>query len=266
MESYRLLMIGAGRMAEAIISGLQNQNPSLFSSVTVANQTDERRLINLAKKYNVHTTTDWRDVINEVDVVVSAVPPQAHSTILEDLDSIGYKKLFITVAAGVDPTFMESKISEGTPVCWMMPNTAAQVKKSMTTYVCGRFVNDDHRTIIHHLLESIGDYAELSEEQVHDLTAVTGSAPAFLYLFCEALEEAAVSYGLDEKQAKLLVTKMISGSAEMLETGITANELRDQVTSPGGSTAAGVEVLEKGHFTELVQNAVKATNTHARGK
>ncbi|WP_257346965.1 pyrroline-5-carboxylate reductase [Pseudalkalibacillus decolorationis] len=266
MKSYRLLMIGAGRMAEAIISGLTNQSQSMFSTITVANRSDENRLIELAEKYDIHTTTDWKSVISEADVIVSAAPPQAHDAILDVLSSVDFNKLFVTVAAGVDPTYMESKLPESTPVCWIMPNTAAQVQKSMTTYVCGHFVNAEQRGIIHHLLESIGEFEELTEEQVHDLTAITGSAPAFLYLFGEALEQAAVAYGLSGNQARKLVTNMISGSAAMLESGVEANELRDQVTTPGGSTAAGVEVLENGSFIKLVQKAVSATNAHARGK
>jgi pyrroline-5-carboxylate reductase len=264
VKTNRILMIGAGRMAEAIVSGLVKQNNPTLSTIMVTNKTNENRLQELAKRYDVHTKNDWRTCIDDIDVIVLAVPPDAHDALLKELASHVNKQLIITVAAGIDPTFMEARLPQGTPVCWMMPNTSAQIQKSMTTYVYGRYVDNAHREIIHYFLEAIGDYEELTEEQVHELTAITGSAPAFLYLFSEALEEAALSYGISKKQARKLVTKMVSGSAAMLETEHTSSELREQVTTPGGSTAAGVDVLLKHRYSEIIQEAVKATNAHAR--
>jgi pyrroline-5-carboxylate reductase len=251
-------------MAEAIISGIQLQNTTNQTALTVTNKTDEKRLQLLSKRYGVHTVDDWRKSINEIDVIVLAAPPDAHDELLGELIAYVKDQLIITVAAGIDPTYMEARLPKGTPVCWMMPNTAAQVQKSMTTYVCGKYVTPEHREVIHYILESIGEHEELSEEQVHDLTAITGSAPAFLYLFCEALEASAASYGLSEKQARKLVTHMVSGSASMLETEHTSSELREQVTTPGGSTAAGLNRLLEQGFKEGIQEAIKATNAHAR--
>jgi pyrroline-5-carboxylate reductase len=251
-------------MAEAIISGIQVHNTANQIALTVTNKTDKKRLERISKRYGVHTVDDWRTSIEEMDVIVLAAPPDAHDVLLKDLTDYVRNQLIITVAAGIDPTYMEARLPHGTPVCWMMPNTAAQVQKSMTTYVCGEYVNSEHREVILYILNSIGEHEELSEEQVHDLTAITGSAPAFLYLFCEALEEAAETYGLSKLQARKLVTQMVSGSASMLQTENTSNELRDQVTTPGGSTAAGISRLIEQGFKEDIQEAVTATNAHAR--
>ncbi|RXJ04111.1 pyrroline-5-carboxylate reductase [Anaerobacillus alkaliphilus] len=259
-----ILMIGAGRMAEAIISGLMKQNNNL--RLTVANQTDDVKRLELAKKYNINETSDWRTAVEQSDIIISAAPPSAHEGLFQELSPLINKQLVITVAAGIDTTFMQGHLPEGTPVCWIMPNTAAQLQASISTFVCGHYVTNEHRQIIEMILAAIGDYEELTEEQVHDLTAVTGSAPAFLYLFCEALEKAAVSYGISQEQARKLVTKMVAGSAQMLEAGYPPSDLREQVTTPGGSTAAGVSVLNEGNFTELIGAAVKATNEHARGR
>ncbi len=264
MEKYRLLVIGAGRMAEAVTSGLLSQEESLFSTILVANRSDQGRLETFAKKYDVEVTSDWKSAIPQSDVILLAAPPNAHEKLFHELSSRLDDQLILTVAAGIDPTYMDSQLPDGTPVCWLMPNTAALVQKSMTTYTCGRYVDHTHRKIIEHILDAIGDYEELTEQQVHDLTAITGSAPAFLYLITEALEEAARAYGLTDEQAQRLVTKMISGSAAMLETTTPASELRDQVTTPGGSTAAGIEVLEQSDLKKVIQHAVYATNEHAR--
>lgn len=260
----KLLMIGAGRMAEAIISGLIENNAGL--DITVSNNTDQERLNVLAKRFKIKTATDWRSVVNQTDVIISAAPPSAHDTIFDQLAPLLTGQLVITVAAGVDITFMEANLPQGTPVCWIMPNTAAQQQKSISTFVCGHHVGDEQRKTIEMILASIGDFEEFSEQQVHDLTAITGSAPAFLYLFCEALEEAATSYGLSQEQAQKLVTEMVAGSAAMLEAGNSPSELREQVTTPGGSTAAGLKMLENAQFKELLTMAVQATNSHARGK
>lgn len=260
-----ILMIGAGRMAEAIISGLREpKNENMI--ITVTNHTDKERRIALVEKYGIHEANDWRLVVGEADVIISAAPPSSHERLFQDLSPLLNGQLVITVAAGIDTTYMQAHLPEGTPVCWIMPNTAAQLQASMSTFVCGHFVSSEHRLVIEMILAAIGDYEELTEEQVHDLTAVTGSAPAFLYLFCEALEEAAVRYGVSSEQARKLVTKMVAGSAAMLEAGHAPSELRKQVTTPGGSTAAGLTVLGEANFSELISAAVKATNEHARGR
>jgi pyrroline-5-carboxylate reductase len=260
-----LLMIGAGRMAEAIISGITGQKNNTMT-ITVTNNTDDTRRLALAKKYGINEESDWRTVVDDADVIISAAPPSSHERLFQDLSPLLNGQLVITVAAGIDTTFMEAVLPEGTPVCWIMPNTAAQLQVSISTFVCGHYVSSEHRKIIEMILTAIGDFEELTEEQVHDLTAVTGSAPAFLYLFCEALEESAVRYGVSKEQARKLVTKMVAGSAAMLEAGHPPAKLREQVTTPGGSTAAGLQVLEEGKFSELIGAAVKATNQHARGR
>ncbi|MGO4886853.1 pyrroline-5-carboxylate reductase [Anaerobacillus sp. MEB173] len=259
-----ILFIGAGRMAEAIISGIVQQDQSTISSITVANHSDANRLKELENRYGINAVTDWKSPLENVNIIILASPPDTHESLLTELSAYLNKQLVITVAAGIDPTFMEQQLPEGTPVCWIMPNTAAQVQKSMSTFVCGKNVTNEHRKIIIHLLKTFGTYEELTEEQVHNLTAITGSAPAFLYLFCEALEEAAVSYGISSAQARKLVTNMVAGSAAMLEAGYSPYELREQVTSPGGSTAAGLQVLNEHGYRDMLQAAVKATNEHAR--
>ncbi len=259
-----ILMIGAGRMAESIISGLLKQNGEL--SITVANHSDDVKRIELANKFKIHETNNWSTAVEASEIIISAAPPSAHEQLFKELSPILNKQLVITVAAGIDTTFMQAHLPEGTPVCWIMPNTAAQLQASMSTFVCGHYVTSEHREVIEMILSAIGDYEELTEEQVHDLTAVTGSAPAFLYLFCEALEEAALIYGVSQEQARKLVTQMVAGSAQMLEAGFAPRDLRDQVTTPGGSTAAGISVLNDGNFTELIGEAIKATNEHARGR
>ncbi|MCA1030274.1 pyrroline-5-carboxylate reductase [Bacillus timonensis] len=263
MKKQRMLIIGAGRMAEAIIEGVLVRESDQFELI-VTNSGNKQKLRKLSDKFNIQTELDWYKIVSKVDVILIAAPPNVHEELLKQLSTLISDQLIVTIAAGIDPTYLQARLPKGTPVCWMMPNTAAKVQKSMTTYVCGAHVTDSHREIIHCILNSIGESEELSEEEVHDLTAITGSAPAFLYTFVEALVESSKTYGIKEEQARNLVINMVSGSAKMLQTEGTPSELKDQVTTPGGSTAAGLDILSQHHFKEILKKAVEATNAHAR--
>ncbi|UTR15666.1 pyrroline-5-carboxylate reductase [Salipaludibacillus sp. LMS25] len=259
-----LLVIGAGRMAEAIISGLVAKEKNRFSSITVSNASNMQRLDRLKRTYGVHVTQDAIGKAASHDVILLAAPPEAHDHLLEQLKEVIDHQLVLTVAAGVDPAYIEARLSTGTPVAWIMPNTAAGIGQSMSTFTCGKYVDNHHRIIIDYILSSIGESEELSAEKVHDLTAITGSAPAFLYAFALGLEEAAVNYGVNRKQARMLVIQMLKGSVSMLEHNGDPQLLMDQVASPGGSTAKGIEILNEQGFASILKEAVRATNNHAR--
>lgn len=266
MEKTNILMIGAGRMAEAVISGLIAKETSEIGKITVANRSDTGKLTELEKKYGVNTSSDWEGDMAGHNVIVLASPPGTQD---EQLRKIGERlsgQLIITVAAGIDTDYMESRLPDGAAVCWIMPNTAAQIGKSMSIYSIGQFVTEDQKKTISLILSAIGYGEELSNEQVHNLTAVTGSAPAFLYSFAEGLEKAAAENGVTKEQARELVIKMLSGSAAMLEAGFDPGDLQRQVASPGGSTAEGLKVLEEAKFHELIGEAVEAVNRHARSQ
>ncbi|HEU4964510.1 MAG TPA: pyrroline-5-carboxylate reductase dimerization domain-containing protein, partial [Bacilli bacterium] len=168
------------------------------------------------------------------------------------------------VAAGVGVKMLEENLPSGTPVAWVMPNTAAMLGESMSLYALGQHATDKHRDVLQMILRSIGEALECTEEQIHNLTAISGAAPAFLYRVAEVLQETAMGFGLDERAAQLLVTQMFSGSAKMMQTGTPAATLRDQVTTPGGATAAGLRVLEERGLPKMFEDAVHATNARSK--
>ncbi len=260
----KILFIGAGRMAEAIFSGLLTYKKEYIDEIIVTNRTDEQRLINLKEKYGVTTSTKWQDEVAHVDIIILAMPPEAHKEILEDLSLWIKGQLVVTIAGGIGIQLLENILPEETPVAWIMPNTAANISQSMSLYTFGKAVKEKHRQELELVLTGIGDAELCTEQQIHDLTAITGSAPAFLYRFAEALEQSALEYGVTKDQARKLVTQMIYGSAAMLKEGHAPHELRDQVTSPGGSTAAGIEVLDQNQFTNIIEQAVIATQKKAQ--
>ncbi|ARK28994.1 Pyrroline-5-carboxylate reductase [Halalkalibacter krulwichiae] len=263
MKDIHILFIGAGRMAEAIFSGILQKEKDIH--ITVSNEKDVQRLKSLKEQYEINTTTDWLSVLHEVDVVLLACPPSAHDEVLTKMNThIRSNQFVITVAAGIGPSTLERYLTDKTPVAWLMPNTAADVGKSMSIYAFGKHVKNEHVVHFNKIVSAIGASEQLSEQQVHDLTAITGSAPAFLYHFIESLEDSAHTYGITKKQARKLVTEMIIGSAAMLDKHRDPMKLRDQVTSPGGATAAGLSLLAENQFATLINKAVQATNERAK--
>ncbi|MFC0273901.1 pyrroline-5-carboxylate reductase [Metabacillus herbersteinensis] len=260
-----MLLIGAGRMAEAIISGLVNTSRNNIEDIFVSNRSDKQRLKLLQEKYQVVPVEDWKSTVDKANIIVLAMPPEAHELILEELSELIDNQFIVTIAAGMGPTKLERKLPSNTAVAWIMPNTAAEIGESISLYCFGKHVEDSYLSHLKLLLNAIGESQLCTEQQIHDLTAITGSAPAFFYLFTESLIEKAQEYGISKEVAKNLVSQMMYGSASMLKAGKQPSELREQVTTPGGATAEGLKVLDNGDFSKLISDAVVATNHKARG-
>jgi pyrroline-5-carboxylate reductase len=261
MNKQRILFIGAGRMAEAIFSGLVQRKAEHIEEIIISNRRNQAHLDAMQERYGVTTTTRWQDHVAGADVVLLAMKPGDHLAVLQELAPLIEGQFVVTVAAGVGTRLLEDHLPEGTPVAWVMPNTSAQVGEAISIYTYGAHAKPDHKQVLEMILDGIGDFVECTEEQIHNLTAITGSAPAFLYRFAEILEEAATSFGVTSEQARKMVVQMLYGSATMLkETGIAPALLRDGVTTPGGATAAGLRVLEEQGLPNMLKDAVDATN------
>jgi pyrroline-5-carboxylate reductase len=273
MHTKRILFIGAGRMAQAMISGMIEDMTSSLNrgkprdhvewNITVSNRANAERLAEVQQRFGVHTTADWQDKAANADVIVLAIPPGEHPNTLAELATIVQNPFIITVAGGIGISPLEKALPAGTPVAWVMPNTAASIGQSMTLFTCGTSTTQAHRDMLGCILQGIGPVQECTEQQIHDLTAITGSAPAFLYRMAQEMNSLAVGFGMSEASARNLVAQMFYGSACMLNSMEDPAILEDEVTSPGGSTAAGIQVLEASNFANLVREAVLATNRRA---
>lgn len=264
MENSSILFIGAGRMAEAIIAGIHKISNKKFEKVYASNRSNSDRLQVLADTYGVIPIHDWNEIISKVDIIVLAIPPQEHEIIVKKLNQVMTNQFIITIAAGIGPSVLEEWLP-AKAVGWIMPNTAAEIGHSISLYTFGKFVTESHKNQMLQLVDSIGPSQFCTEKEIHELTAVTGSAPAFMYLFVESLIEMTGKFGVSKQISQKLVTEMVIGSAEMLKAGKSPRELREQVTTPGGATAEGISILMSGGFTELIQKAVVATNKKAKG-
>lgn len=261
LDKQHVLFIGAGRMAQAIIEGLKNKEEF---GILVTNNGNNERLSFVRETFNVETTDNWKTEADRMDIIVLAMPPEAHESILKELSGLINGQLVMTVAAGIKPSFLEGKLPHKTPVVWVMPNTAAKIGRSITLFAVGNHISEKHIETIQALIGGIGEYEQVTEQQIEDLTAVTSSSPAFIYRIAEALEKVTLETGVTPQQARRLVAEMIAGSAAMLKTGTEPKELVNQVATPGGSTEAGLEVLAAHQMDLMIIQAIEACRARAK--
>lgn len=255
----KVSFIGAGSMAEAIIEGMINKKFLKSEQIFVANKENEARLEELKGKYKIIGNINKAEIIQDADVVVFATKPyDMEGAILDTKEFIQPHHLVISVVAGVSTEFIAKKLKKDVPIIRAMPNTSASIGYSATAITKGEHATDDHLTLAESLFEAIGTVSVVEEEKMHIVTGISGSGPAYVYYLVEAMEKAAEQEGLDKETAKQLITQTIIGAGEMLKNSKDpVTVLRENVTSPNGTTAAGIQTLGDYNFEEAVVNCVK---------
>ncbi|MFC4402312.1 pyrroline-5-carboxylate reductase [Gracilibacillus xinjiangensis] len=249
-----ITFLGAGSMAEAIIAGMTGNNVVPSQQITATNHSNEERLAELAGKYHIQITPNKQAAIEKSDVIILAMKPKDIKTATEEIRGwLSEEQVVISLLAGISTSFIEKQLDTNNPVIRVMPNTSATIGLSATTITGGRFAASDHLMLVETLMQSVGTTALIKEEEMDAFTALAGSAPAFYYYMVEAMEQFAAAKGLDIEVAKPLMTQTIKGVAEMLETSPDSPKvLREKITSPGGTTEAGLKALELHDFQEAV--------------
>lgn len=241
------------------------------------------RAAQLSEKYSVRVT-DVADAAENAAYVIVAVKPDAVEGVVEtlaelavDADSSSVEQVVVSVAAGVPTAFFEAKLPAGAPVVRAMPNTPMLVGAGITALSRGRFATDEQLAEVSAIFTAVGAVLTVPEKQMDAVTAVSGSGPAYYFLMVEAVVDAGVAAGLPRTVATELAVQTMAGSAAMLLNRITesdtgsgpaaldtsAAELRASVTSPGGTTAAGLRELERGGLRSAVASAVEAAKTRS---
>lgn len=256
----KISFIGAGSMAEAIVEGIVTEHVIESNRVYVSNKRNKVRLRELERKYNVIGTTDKREVIENSTVIVLATKPNDVENALLDIKPfINENQLIVSVIAGISTSLIRSIIGKKVPVIRTMPNTSASIGYSATAIAKGEYATESDLKIVQHLFNAIGTVSVVDEEQMHIVTAISGSGPAYIYYLVEAMEQIAKEEGLDEETAKQLITQTIIGAGKMLtKSNESAKTLRENVTSPNGTTAAGIQILKEYHFQEAIINCIKS--------
>ena len=251
--------IGGGNMAEALIKGMTSKG---MKEIVVSEPREERGN-ELQRLYGIKTTTSNREVAAICDIIILAVKPQNMEAVLEEIaNDITDKKMVVSIAAGINLSYLASKLRTEL-IIRVMPNTPALVQEGMSVMsLCGCFYGKE-LDMVKSILMSVGKVLVLPEEQMNAVTALSGSGPAFVALFIEAMTDAGVKLGLNRSDASELAVQTLLGTAKLLDTGMSAENLIKMVTSPGGTTAAGLKVFEEKVLKAIVEAALKAAHDRA---
>lgn len=252
--------IGGGNMAESLIKGIKGKGAK--EDILVSEPWEDRRKY-LEQTYGVKTTLDNRDAANYCNIIILAVKPQNISAVLEEIaDLITEEKTVVSIAAGITLSYLQSKLKTKKLVR-VMPNTPAIVQEGMSVMSLCECFSEKDIAIVRDIFMSVGKVLTLPEKYMDAVTAVSGSGPAFVALFMEAMIAAGERMGLNRDNASELAIQTLIGTARLLDTGMPPEKLREMVTSPGGTTAAGLKVFEEKGFKDIVYYAMHAAKKRA---
>ncbi|MBO4456960.1 MAG: pyrroline-5-carboxylate reductase [Butyrivibrio sp.] len=250
--------IGLGNMAKAMIGGILAKGLMGPNEIIGAAATPDTCL-KVANKYGIQTRSSNAAVAKDADIIVLAVKPQYLKVVIADImDSVDENKIIVSIAAGKTINWLAKEFEKPVKIIRVMPNTPALVLEGCSAVCRNDLVDDDSYHFVKELLESFGKAYTVPESLMDVVVGVSGSSPAYVFMFIEAMADAAVAGGMPRKQAYEFAAQSVLGSAKMvLETGKHPGELKDMVCSPAGTTIDAVHVLEKGGLRGTVMDAVK---------
>ena len=251
-----LAIIGAGNMGEALLRGLLRSGWITPERVVCADVPERCELIRAT--HGVRVTSDNVEAVTGADIVVLAVKPQIIRDVLAEVaDALNPDQTLISIAAGTTTQVIENMVADGVPVVRVMPNTPALVDEGMAVVAPGAHATAHSVALAREILGTVGSVLELPESLMDAVTAVSGTGPAYFFYLAEAIIAGGVDLGLSHDVATELVVQTMIGSAALLnQADMEAAELRQMVTSPGGTTAAAVEVLDAAKVQDLFRDAV----------
>ena len=251
--------IGLGNMAKAMIGGIL-QKGLMGPNEIIGTARTEETCQKVEEKFGIQTRSSNEAVAKEADIIVLAVKPQFLKVVIADImDSVDENKLVVSIAAGKTISWFSDEFEKPVKLIRVMPNTPALVGEGCSAVCRNDLVSDDDFHFVIELLESFGKAYTVPESLMDVVVGVSGSSPAYVFLFIEAMADAAVAGGMPRKQAYEFAAQSVLGSAKMvLETGKHPGELKAMVCSPAGTTIEAVKVLEENGFRGTVMDAVTA--------
>jgi pyrroline-5-carboxylate reductase len=252
--------IGLGNMGNAILQGILGSNIVPGTQIYVYDHHPEKGQV-LNQTYSVNDLDSARDVAREADIVFIAVKPNVIVDVLVDIQKeLKKNTIVISIAAGVTIKTIAKCVGYEQKIIRVMPNTPALVNAAMCSITPNTEITDEELSAVQQLLNCIGETEVVPEDLIDAVIGASGSSPAFVFMFIEALADGAVKSGLSRKQAYKFAAQAVLGSAKLLlETGKHPGELKDMVCSPAGTTIEGVQMLEAKGFRSAVIDAVEAT-------
>ncbi|MCD7780594.1 MAG: pyrroline-5-carboxylate reductase [Candidatus Gastranaerophilales bacterium] len=255
--------IGGGKMASAIIKGIINSGLYKNEDIFVSDKNADALKI-LKDNYNINTVSSNVEVVQNAKVILFAVKPFVLRDVLNELKlHITKEHIVLSIAAGISINTIEEIIGE-VPVIRIMPNTPALVNEGMSAICCGHYTKKEHTKIALDIFKSVGKVVESEEKYIDIITAVSGSSPAFYYYIINEIAKAGEKLGLDYKTCLLLSAQTAYGSAKMImDTNISPEQLIINVTTPGGCTAVGNDVLKENKISDILYKTIEKTKEKA---
>ncbi len=251
--------IGCGNMAQAMIGGIVKSN-LVSSEKVIASNPSNKSLNKVKEEYNILITNDNKKVAQFSDIVILAVKPYKYFEVIDEIkSSLKKEAVIVTIAAGITLEPMSKALGAESKVIRTMPNTPALVMEGMSALCANENVTQEELQAVIRVFESFGKVEILEEKLMDIVPAVSGSSPAYVYMFIEALADGAVLQGMPREKAYKMAAQAVLGAAKMvLETGEHPGKLKDNVCSPGGTTIEAVYTLEKNNFRAAVISAMES--------
>jgi pyrroline-5-carboxylate reductase len=265
MLDRTIAFLGTGNMAEAILKGLLRAGTAKPEGIIATGRRAER-LQELQRAYGIRTTQDNVAAAREADIIILSVKPQAmDKLVVQVAPALDHRKLIISVAAGVPIAALERRLGAGARIIRTMPNTPSLVGAGACALSRGEHASEEDLAVASRIFQAVGTTTVVDENLLDAVTGLSGSGPAYVFLVIEALSDAGVKVGLPRYTALKLAAQTVLGSAQLLiETNAHPGQLKDQVTSPGGTAIAGLHTLEAGGLRTTLINAVEAATRRAK--
>jgi pyrroline-5-carboxylate reductase len=256
--SRKVAVIGCGNMGSAVVRGLLEAKWTDADSVTATNPHPDR-LKALQRQLGIHTSNDNARAAKDADIILLGVKPQIIKYALKDLRGhVRPDQLVISIAAGISTRFIEY-YTEGAPVVRSMPNLAATVGMGATALAPGTHAKPEHMALAREVFEAVGIVEEVHESLMDAVTGLSGTGPMYVFYLVEAMSDAGVKVGLPRDVATRLAMQTVRGSARLAQlSDLHPAQLKDQVSSPGGTSITALHVLQRAGFAATVMDAVEA--------
>jgi pyrroline-5-carboxylate reductase len=265
LKGRKVGFIGAGNMGEALIRGLVNANVVAPEAIWASDVRPER-LKELDSQYGIQLAPDNLEIVRQADVVIMAVKPQIMAAVLREIaPALTKRKLMISLAAGVSTARIRALLGREVRLIRVMPNTPALVLEGVTAIAKAEGLEPDDLDVAGEIFSAVGRVVVLEEELLDAVTGLSGSGPAYVAVVIESLADGGVKMGLDRRTAMTLATQTVLGAAKLLlETGMHPGALKDMVSSPGGTSIAGISALEEGGIRTTFIKAVERATSRSK--
>jgi pyrroline-5-carboxylate reductase len=265
MLNQNMVLIGGGNMGTALLRGILKAKLTPPQRITVVD-VHQGRLLELKRTYRIHTATAPAAAVAKAKIIILAVKPQTLSGVLDAIrDAVKPDQLIISIIAGVESAFIRDRLDKRNPVIRVMPNIAATVDAAASALSGCEPAGEEHFRVAEAIFGAVGEVVRVDEIHLDAVTGLSGSGPAYVYMFIEALCDGGVKMGLPREVAMKLATQTVFGAAKLVkETGQHPASLKDQVTTPGGTTISAIHELEEKGLRAMLIKAVETATLRSR--